>query len=234
MIPFNDTPLDRHKRVPIVMYSLVAINVLVFLYELTLGSSGLDQFISAFGVIPAEITTGEAMVTGALEPVYLTLITSQFIHAGLLHIGGNMLFLWVFGDNVEDAIGHIPFLFFYLAAGVIAGLSQVAISPMDEIPSIGASGAIAGVLAGYLLLYPHAPVRTLLFVGPFITITRISAVFLIAFWFVLQIFNGVLSLGDINATGGVAFFAHVGGFLFGVLAIGLYRYVVHQPVIGES
>lgn len=234
MIPINDRPEDRQRRTPYITYTLVALNTLVFLYELTLGS-GIEDFIRTFGVTPVAITTGQD-VSGTI-PIspYITLVTSQFIHFGLLHIAGNMVFLWVFGDNVEDAIGHIPFLLFYLLIGSVAGLSQVLIDPMSTTPSIGASGAIAGVLAGYFLLYPHAPVRTLLIVGPFITVTWISALFLIGFWFVLQLFNGVLSLGDIQAeAGGVAFFAHIGGFVAGAIVIGLYRLVTGGPVIGEK
>lgn len=213
---------------------MIALNVLVFLYELTLGP-GLEDFIRTFGVTPYEITTGEDIYPNTPISPYLTLVTSQFIHFGLLHIAGNMLFLWVFGDNVEDALGHVPFLLFYLFIGAIAGLAQVLIDPLSLVPAIGASGAIAGVLAGYLLLYPHAPVRTLLFVIPFVTVTWISAVFLIGFWFLLQLFSGVLSLGNVQAqTGGVAFFAHIGGFVVGAIIIALYRLAKGGPVIGES
>ena len=234
MIPFNDRPDDRHRRTPYVTYSLIALNVLVFLYELALGPD-LETFILTFGVTPYEIVTGQDVFPTVPISPYVTLITSQFIHFGLLHIAGNMIFLWVFGDNVEDALGHVPFLLFYLFIGVIANLTQVLINPLSLVPAIGASGAIAGVLAGYLLLYPHAPVRTLLFVIPFVTVTWISAVFLIGFWFVLQLLSGVLSLGDIQAqTGGVAFFAHIGGFVAGAIVVGVYRLVRGGPVIGES
>lgn len=232
MIPFEDRPEDRQRRTPYVTYALICLNILLFIYELSLGPQ-LDSFIRTFGATPYAIVTGQTVPPGI--PSYLTLITSQFIHAGLLHIGGNLIFLWVFGDNVEDALGHIPFLFFYLFVGVIAGLSQVLIDPLSQVPGIGASGAIAGVLAGYLLLYPHAPVRTLLFVVPFVTVTWISALFLIGFWFVLQLFSGVFSLGDVQAqSGGVAFFAHIGGFLAGAIIVAFFRLATGGPIVGEK
>lgn len=234
MIPFNDRPDDRQRRTPYVTYSLIALNVLIFLFEISLGDQ-VEDFIRTFGVTPLEITTGVDVPPGLPMSPYITLITSQFIHFGILHIVGNMLFLWVFGDNVEDAVGHIPFLIFYLFVGVVAGLTQVLINPLSTVPGIGASGAIAGVLAAYLLLYPHAPVRTLLLVVPFVTVTWISALFLIGFWFVLQLFNGFLSIGGVEAqTGGVAFFAHIGGFLIGAIIVAIFRTLRGGPVIGEN
>src|SRR5206468_8454525 len=159
-------------------------------------------------------------------PVYITLLTSMFVHGGFLHIASNMLYLWVFGDNVEDAFGPIVFTAFYLACGVLAGLTHVIANPSSSVPSVGASGAIAGVLGAYLVLYPHANVRTLLFIGPFITVTRISAVFLILFWFVTQLISGLASLNvSTEQTSCVAFWAHIGGFVGGlVLAL-----VVRRP-----
>ena len=146
-------------------------------------------------MVPYEITTGRDIPPPSPDPVYWTLITSMFLHGGLLHIAGNMLFLWVFGDNVEDALGHLGFLLFYFAAGIFAGLSQVLIDPLSRIPGIGASGAIAGVLAAYLVLFPQATVRTLLFIGPFFTITRLSAFIIIGLWILFQVVSGLLSLG---------------------------------------
>ena len=220
MIPISDYPPER-RSTPIVMPSLVVINVLVFIYELVLGQ-GMDRFLLAYGTIPYEISHGVDIPPHIPIPVYSTLLTSMFLHANLLHIGGNMIFLWVFGDNVEDQIGHVRFLVFYLLCGVIAGLSQVAISPDARVPAVGASGAIAGVLAAYFILFPRAQVRTLLFFGIFFTITRISAVFLIGFWIVLQFILGIVALGSVDG-GGVAYFAHVGGFIAGLALIQIFR-----------
>lgn len=146
----------------------------------------------------------------------------MFLHGSILHIGGNMLFLWVFGDNVEDVLGHSWFLVFYLAVGVLAGLSHAMIDPTSRIPGIGASGAIAGVLAAYLVLFPHARVRTLLFLGPFFTITRISATILIGLWILFQFVSGLFALGEPDRSG-VAYWAHIGGFVAGFIIIWMYQ-----------
>jgi membrane associated rhomboid family serine protease len=152
------------------------------------------------------------------EPVYLTLITSMFLHAGWLHIGGNMLFLYIFGDNVEDRMGHLPYLIFYLFCGVIASLAQVVVSQDSALPNLGASGAIAGVLAAYLVLFPWARVRTVIFIFIFFTIVTLPALVLIGLWFVLQFFDGVASLATTQQNmGGVAYFAHIAGFVTGLL-----------------
>ncbi|MBM2813101.1 MAG: Rhomboid family protein, partial [Chloroflexi bacterium] len=139
------------------------------------------------GTVPVEIISGRDIPPRAPGPVWVTLFTAMFVHGGFLHIGSNMLYLWVFGDNIEDAFGHIPYLVFYLVCGVAAGLTHVLVNASSAVPSVGASGAIAGVLGAYLLLYPNAQVRTLLFLGPFITFRRFSAVLLIGFWFVIQL-----------------------------------------------
>ncbi|MEA2640122.1 MAG: hypothetical protein QOF51_1516 [Chloroflexota bacterium] len=215
MIPLSD--LNRTRTFPWVMILIIIANVIVFVYELTLSSRQLDVFTQAFGTVPLEIATGRDLPPPSPQPVYLTLITAMFIHGGFLHIGSNMLYLWVFGDNVEDAFGHIPFAIFYVICGIIAGLTQVFIDPNSTIPSVGASGAIAGVLGAYIVLFPQAQVRTLLVLGWFITVTRISAVFLIGFWFLTQLVSGVASLGaNTQQTGGVAVWAHVGGFVAGL------------------
>ncbi len=223
MIPISDSPGVR-RHFPYINVLLILANVLVFLYELSLGQ-GTDQFLTDYGVVPAAITAGHPLSPTAPSPIYLTLITSQFLHGGLLHIAGNMVFLWVFGDNVEDRLGHLGYLVFYLAAGVVAGLAQVVVDPTSTVPGVGASGAIAGVLAGYLVLFPRAAVRTLLFIGPFITMTRLSAFLLIGFWFVLQLISGVAELASTAASqnGGVAFWAHIGGFAFGLVIMWLLR-----------
>lgn len=219
MIPLSDYPPER-RTVPVVMLTLVAINIFMFLYQILLGP-GMDRLVMAYGTIPFEITRAIDIPPQIPVPVYFTLFTSMFLHASIFHLVGNMLFLWVFGDNVEDRLGHLRFLAFYLLCGIFAALSQVAISPDVRIPAIGASGAIAGILAGYVVLFPHAQVRTLLFIGIFFTITRISALFLIGFWIVLQFVFGFVSLGDEG--GGVAYFAHIGGFIAGLILIEAFR-----------
>ena len=210
MIPLSDTP--KVGSVSLVTLWILVLNVLVFIYELSLGRL-IEPWIQTYGLIPTELLSGR-------HPE--ALITSMFIHSGFLHIGSNMLFLWVFGDNVEDALGHGGFIAFYLAAGIIAGLTHTLINTTSAVPSVGASGAIAGVLGAYLLLFPDAKVRTLLFLGPFFTLARIPAVLLIGFWFVTQLITGLLSLEVQTATGGVAVWAHIGGFASGVL-VGLVR-----------
>jgi len=223
MIPFSDQPGPRRRSTPVVMVTLVLVNLLVFLYELSLGDA-LPRFVQAYGVVAYEITAGRDMPPTIPYPVYFTLITSMFLHGGLLHIAGNMIFLWVFGDNVEDTLGHFGFLLFYCMAGILAGLSQVLVDPSSQTPGIGASGAIAGVLAAYLVLFPRATVRTLLVLGPFITITRLSAVILIGFWILFQFVSGLLSLGLApGQASGVAYWAHIGGFFAGLVMIWLYK-----------
>lgn len=207
MIPIGDTP--KARRFPWVMVLIVALNVLVFLYELSLGRR-LEPFVQSMGLIPAELLSGRG---GA------TLITSMFIHSGFLHLASNMLFLWVFGDNVEDSLGHVGFFLFYMAAGIVAGLTHTLLNPISIVPSVGASGAIAGALGAYLLLFPDAKVRALIFLGPFFTLARIPAVVMIGFWFVTQLVSGLIALEVQTAqSGGVAVWAHIGGFVSGVVA----------------
>jgi membrane associated rhomboid family serine protease len=206
-----------------VTITLIAINVLVYIYEVGLGRQ-LDAFVQSFGAVPAEIVTGQDLPPRApLGSVYVTLFTSIFIHGGLLHLGSNMLYLWVFGDNVEDALGHFGFLVFYLVCGILATFAQIAINTDSTIPSVGASGAIAGVLGAYLVVFGSAQVRTLVFLGPIILLPRIPALLLIGFWFVTQLISGVGQLGVAEETGGVAFWAHIGGFVVGALLMLLIR-----------
>lgn len=238
MIPIKDYAGPR-RRLPWVTWGLIAINVAVFLYQVSLGSNA-PAFMFAYSVVPVALTHGipQTSLPGiptnlpfhTPEPVYLTLITAMFLHAGWLHIGGNMLFLYIFGDNVEDRMGHIPYLLFYLFCGVIAGITQIAVNPNAAIPSLGASGAIAGVLAAYLVLFPLARVRTIIFIFIFFTIVTLPAVILIGLWFVLQFFNGVAALSNVQqGMGGVAYFAHVGGFVIGLLISLLAKPWLHPP-----
>jgi len=209
MIPISDE--IRSQRVPVVTYALIALNALIFMYELLLGPN-VDRLFMSWGAVPARITD-----PFTYPLAFITLFTSMFLHGGWAHLIGNMLYLWIFGDNVEDMLGHVGYIAFYVAAGVIAGLAQILTAPASSTPGIGASGAIAGVLAVYLVLFPTAPVRVLV-PGYFMArIARVPAVLVLGMWFVLQLFNGVLSLGaQTMATGGVAWFAHIGGFLAGL------------------
>jgi membrane associated rhomboid family serine protease len=212
MIPIRD--INPRHRFPAITIALIVINVAVFLYEWSLPEAQLVQLFNQWGFVPARGATGA-----------LTIVTSMFLHGGWLHLGSNMLYLWIFGDNIEDRLGHGRFLVFYLLCGAIAAAAQYAVAPGSTIPMVGASGAIAGVLGGYLLSYPLARVQTLV---PLIVVyfaVKLPAIVVLAFWFVLQLFNGVASISDgrISADlGGVAFFAHIGGFVAGLLLIRLF------------
>jgi membrane associated rhomboid family serine protease len=214
MIPLRD--LNPARRVPIMTLVLIGLNALVFLYEQSLSVNGLQRLIVQYGAVPARFTDGVITASDGL-----TLLTSMFLHGGWLHIIGNMLYLWIFGNNIEDRLGPIRFVVFYLLTGVAAGVLQIVIDPTSRTPMIGASGAIAGVLGGYIVLYPRARVITLVFIFFFVQVVSIPAVILLGWWFLIQLFNGVLSLGD-YASGGVAFFAHVGGFVAGVILIRVF------------
>jgi membrane associated rhomboid family serine protease len=215
VIPIGDS--TRTRTFPVVMLLLVAANVAVFVYQLGLGPR-VETFVQAMGLVPTEFLSGRDLPPEAPGPIAVTLITSMFIHGGFLHLGSNMLYLWIFGDNLEDLLGHLRFLIFYLASGIAAGLTHAYVNPLSDIPSVGASGAIAGVLGGYLVFFPSAAIRTLVFLGPFITITRISALIVIGIWFVTQLFSGLAALDAVTAqAAGVAFWAHIGGFVAGLV-----------------
>jgi membrane associated rhomboid family serine protease len=218
VIPLRDA--NPTRRTPVVTLALIAACFVVFAYELgRLGSGGmdaLDAFATEWGIVPAEISSAWASGTN-LGGEGLTLITSQFLHGGWLHLLGNMLFLWIFGNNVEDRLGRIRFLVFYLVGGTVAGLTQVGINPESPIPTIGASGAIAATLGAYLVLFPRARITSLVFLGFFYQLIDVPAVVVLVFWFLLQLIDGIASLGVTDASGGVAFFAHIGGFVFGAL-----------------
>jgi membrane associated rhomboid family serine protease len=191
------------KTTPVVTVGLIVINALVFLYELQLSQPELQLFAEIFGVVPAYFT-------------WPTVITSMFLHDGWMHIIGNMLYLWIFGDNVEDRLGHLGYLVFYLASGTVAALGQVAVNRDSVIPMIGASGAIAGVMGAYFVLYPHSRVLTVVFLVFFLDMIEIPAIFFLGIWFVKELFSGVGSLGT-RTNGGVAVWAHVVGFAAGAL-----------------
>jgi membrane associated rhomboid family serine protease len=230
MIPVRDYPGERHSF-PWVMLGIILLNLVAFVFELSLGSErALQGLFQSAGVVPAEFTTGrDVPPPPPFGLAWTTLFTSMFLHGGLLHIGSNMLYLFIFGDNVEDALGHVRFLIFYLLCGILAGITHIVLNAGSAIPSVGASGAIAGVLAAYLRLFPNALVRTLLFIGPFIAVPRISAAILIVFWFVTQFLAGVVSLGADTETGGVAVWAHIGGFVAGLVLVELLRPSRERP-----
>ena len=220
MFPIHDD--NPTRTTAYVTYTLIAINILVFLYELSLTPPQLERFFQLYSVIPKELTVSlSGIPVNQPIPEPLTLITCQFLHGGLAHIFGNMLFLWIFGNNIEDQLGHVKYLIFYLACGALAALSQWFFSTQSAIPSLGASGAIAGVLGAYILRFPHARVRTLVFLGPFITFPAIPAIFFLGIWFIQQSLYGVASLSVQSnigmENGGVAYFAHIGGFVFGAI-----------------
>ena len=211
MLPIRDH--NPSERLPYVTYTLMAINVAVYLFGLATLTNDLaiSQFYYDYALIPARFSAGEN---------YGALITSMFLHAGLMHLAGNMLFLWIFGDNLEDKMGHIPFLIFYLVSGICADITQFAVDPYSPIPVVGASGAIAGVMGGYLLLFPKAKVDIFIFLIIFIRILPIPAWIMLGLWFGLQLFNGIAA--DAPA-GGVAYWAHAGGFIVGfVLTVPLW------------
>lgn len=216
MIPIGDNNPSRHA--PIVNWTLIAINVLVFLFELTLRPRALQNLFFDWGVIPHDVLLLLSEPLTAPWDVWATLITSQFLHSGWAHIIGNMLFLWVFGDNIEDALGHFTYLGFYLVGGVAASIVQALVMGPAEIPSIGASGAIAGVLGAYLVLYPFTKIRILIPIFILFWTIQLPALLVIGWWFVQQFFYGVGTLGE-AAIGGVAFWAHIGGFITGMILI---------------
>jgi membrane associated rhomboid family serine protease len=204
MLPIGDDNSAR-RTIPLITYALIALNILFFFVELI----GGDTFIGNWAFVPSRFL---ANPFGDL----LTIFTSMFMHAGWLHLGGNMLYLWIFGDNVEDRFGHIKFLIFYLLCGIAATFAQLAFSTGSNVPNLGASGAIAGVLGAYLVMFPKSRVSVL----QGAQVIPVPALIVIGFWFVLQIFN---SIGSITETGGVAYIAHVGGFLTGVVLTFLFR-----------
>jgi len=203
MIPLKD--IIPTRTTPYITYLLLGLNMGVFGYELTLSSGDLEHFIRTWGITPA-------------SPAPLTLVTSMFVHAGLGHAAGNMLYLWIFGDNVEDRLGRFRFVLFYLVTGLIAALAEVGLNPESTVPMVGASGAVAGVMGGYLVLYPRSRVLTLL-PFPFL-LTEVPAVFFLGLWFLLQFLSGLGSLATTtDLPGGIAFWAHVMGFVAGVLLV---------------
>jgi len=228
LFPIGDDNTQR-RSVPIVTWTLIGINALV--YFLLQGGTGENAFTYAYSVVPYEITNnvdlignqriGNATVPlfAGPTPIYLTILSAMFMHGGLSHIGGNMLYLWIFGDNVEDNMGKVKFLIFYLLCGILASAAHILVGPNSRIPSLGASGAIAGVLGAYLIMFPQNSVRVL----AFMQIIPMPAIIVVGLWGVLQFINGFGSLATSGSSGGVAYMAHVGGFVAGIILCFFFR-----------
>jgi membrane associated rhomboid family serine protease len=205
MFPLRDTEPSYSK--PIVTTALIVINLLVFLFEFSLDPQYRNLFIGTYGMVPDEFS-------------FRTLLTSMFLHGGWMHVLGNMWFLWIFGDNIEDTLGHAKYLLFYLACGIAAGLSQVLVDPNSRVPTVGASGAIAGVMGAYMVKFPQSRIRTLIFIFLFITTVDVPAWLMLIYWFFIQFFSGFGTIAShVSQGGGVAYMAHVGGFIAGVVLI---------------
>jgi membrane associated rhomboid family serine protease len=223
MFPIKDD--NPRYSFPIVTLLIIAANIAVFIYQSTLGPAN-QSFVLKFGAIPSKIIhlrglPGLPDASIAPVPTLMTLVTSMFLHGGVLHLTGNMLYLWIFGDNVESLVGHFRFLVFYILCGLGAALTYIVFAPDSNIPMIGASGAISGVLGAYMIHFPGARVHILVFFIIFFRIIRVPALIVLGFWFLIQVLNGVSSLGNQNS-GGIAWFAHIGGFIIGILLIWLF------------
>ena len=226
MFPIQDSVPSR--SVPVVTRGLILINVVVFFFELSLSRESIIQLFYLFGVVPARFTDPEwAASIGFPIGSYWSLLTHQFLHGGWLHIVANMWTLWIFGDNVEDRMGPLRFIIFYLVCGVLAALIQVLVTPDATIPSVGASGAIAGILGAYLLFFPTARLIVLIPILFFPFFFELPAVIFLVFWFFIQLFSGTAILASPQQVGGIAFWAHIGGFIAGMLLCGFF---VRRPV----
>lgn len=221
MIPLRDTVPSR--TYPIVTVSLIVANLLIFFYELSLGAR-LNELVAEYGLIPLRFFVGGGEDGGLLSRFY-PFFSSMFLHGGWFHVGGNMLYLWIFGDNVEDRLGHLRYVVFYLLCGILAGLAQTVLYPRSMVPTIGASGAIAGVLGAYFLLYPTARVVTLVPIFFFLQVVEIPAFAFLFFWIFIQFLNGTATVtaSAAEAGGGVAWWAHIGGFVAGMLLVHLFK-----------
>lgn len=215
MFPYKDD--NPTRTVPFITIALIIINVAVFLIHLS-HPVGFKKIVFSYGAIPASLLSFES--TQPIHPI-TSLFTSMFMHGGLLHISSNMLYLWIFGNNVEDRLGHTRFVFFYLMGGIAAAYTHAMSHPSSLIPMIGASGAVSAVLGAYLLLFPYARVHTLIFLGFFVQVVRLPAFFVIGFWVVIQFLNGIITR-DFADNGGIAWLAHVGGFVFGIITVKIF------------
>jgi membrane associated rhomboid family serine protease len=227
--PFADD--NPTERLPIATVAIIALNVVVFLYQLAMPEPHATQFVFGYGMIPA-IVFGDAHLPAGIPTLdpWMTVISSMFLHGSIMHIFGNMLFMWVFGNNVEDAMGHVRFVIFYLLAGIAAALTQGLVEPNSEIPMIGASGAISGVLGAYLVLHPHAHVRVFIWILIFIRIVALPAMLVLGIWFLFQVLSALMAA---PGEGGVAWFAHIGGFIAGAGLVAFFR-SAGQPLFGGA
>jgi membrane associated rhomboid family serine protease len=224
MIPISD---DNPARLtPILNYGLIAVCAFVFLWQLNAGEAGSERLIMAYGFTPASVFDA-GMTETAASAGWVTVATSMFLHGGLLHLAGNLLYLWIFGNNIEDAMGHFRYLVFYIACGVGAALSEGAIYPSSSVPMIGASGAISGVLAAYLLIFPRARVTVIVPLGILLYPLKIAAIYVIGFWFIVQIFEAAMSP---PGEPGVAWWAHIGGFVVGLALAPIFS---NYPLFGH-
>jgi membrane associated rhomboid family serine protease len=217
MIPLRD--IIPSRTTPVVTVSLIALNVLVFIYELSLGRA-VDAFTLYYGLVPAAFS-------------WMNVFTSMFLHGSFMHVAGNMLYLWIFGDNVEDRMGHGRFLVFYLLCGMAAALAQTIAAPESAIPMVGASGAIAGVMGAYFVLYPRSRIVSLIPIFFFFQVVEVPAIFFLGFWFLMQFVSGVgsiVSVGQTASTGGIAFWAHVAGFVAGITGVLVFKRPERQRV----
>lgn len=214
MIPLKDD--NPTYSFPFITILIIITNVVVFFYQFILGPEGEEAFVLRTAAIPYEITHLVDLQPISILPIPLTLFTAMFIHGGFLHLGGNMLYLWIFGDNIEDRLGHFRFIIFYFTTGLIASLTHIVLYPNSTIPMIGASGAIAGVLGAYFLLYPLAHVRTLIFFFFFVQVVSIPALIFLGLWFIYQIISS-------GAGSGIAWYAHIGGFVAGVVLVKVFE-----------
>ena len=224
MLPLRDA--NPTRRTPVVTLGLIVVCAVVFAYELGIlasgGDLGLERFVEQWGTVPERVSAALAAGRYTSGPM-VAVVTSLFLHGSWLHLLGNMLFLWIFGNNIEDRLGRLPFLVFYLAGGVVAALAQVAIDPASTAPVIGASGAIAATLGAYFVLYPGARILSLVFLVFFYQLINVPAVIVLGYWFLLQLVDGVGALGATNSQGGVALFAHIGGFVAGMVVGAVIR-----------
>jgi membrane associated rhomboid family serine protease len=215
MLPVGDEPV-RGGPPAIVTFSLIGLNVLAFLIELAQPSeAALQSFIRAWGVVPREYSAAQDLPPTIPLPFWSTLLTSMFLHGGWMHLGGNMLYLWIFGDNLEKAMGAVRFVIFYLVCGLAASFAHIIFGPGSNVPAVGASGAISGVLGGYLLLFPQNRIRVLTRGG----IAHVPAILVLGFWIVIQFINGIGSMATTTETAGVAYMAHIGGFIAGLVLV---------------
>jgi membrane associated rhomboid family serine protease len=219
VIPLRDA--NPTRRTPVVTIAIIGVSFAVFGLELAIQATGGEDALAAlfrtYGLVPADLVA--ALKAGRIaDPAVASLIAYQFLHGGWIHIGANLLYLWIFGNNVEDRLGRPAFLAFYLAGGIVAAFTQVAIDPGSDVPLVGASGAIAAVLGAYVVLYPRARVLSIVFLVVFFQLTEVPSIIVLGLWFVLQVIDGIASLGVDDVVGGVAIFAHIGGFSAGLAA----------------